>query len=308
MKSRKFAQDILHHCYQRSADGGVLFYDFMDHLVYFTLFCTLARQYDINVLAACQMPDHIHDSVRTSRKENLVKFKRTLNARFAKQYNSRCSIHGPVFESPFGSAPKYGDKKARSNLIYVWNNPVERKLVRYAEEYRWNFLAYAISSHPFSKEIVIRRASKAMLSAIKIVKSEHAAGRPLGYTLIRNLIRPLSPEELEQFIDIVISTYNIIDFEAAIRFFGSFAALLVATHSTTGNEYDLNETFVGQSDKPYAEMTQILLEECGFKDIHEMLTLDNDAKHNLFDILRRRTFVLAKQIAKFLHLPIDRFL
>ena len=102
----------------------------------------------------------------------------------------------------------------------------------------------------------------------------------------------------------MISTYNIIDFEAAIRFFGSFAALLVATHSTTGSEYDLNEVFVGKSDKPYAEMTQILMEECGFKDIHEMLTMDNDAKRNLFDILRRRTFVLAKQIAKFLHLPI----
>lgn len=306
MKSRKFAQDILHHCYQRSADGGVLFYDFMDHLVYFTLYCTLAREYDINVLAACQMPDHVHDSVRTSRKENLVRFKRTLNARFAKQYNTCCSINGPVFESPFGSAPKYEEKKIRTNLIYVWNNPVERKLVQQAEEYRWNFLAYAISPHPFSKEIVIRRASKVLLSAIKIVKAEHAAGRPMNYTLIKNLTRLLSQEELEQFIDLVISTYNVIDYQAASRYFGSYAALLVATHSTTGSEYDLNETFVGRSDKPYAEMTQILMEECGYNDIHEMLSLDNDAKRELFDILRRQTFVMAKQIAKFLHLPIIR--
>ena len=306
MKSRKFSHDTLLHCYQRTADGGVLFYDFMDHLVYFTLYCTLAREYNITVLAACQMPDHVHDSVRTSRKENLVKFKRTLNARFAKQYNARCGINGPVFESPFGSAPKYEEKKIRTNIIYVWNNPVERKLVQRAEEYRWNYLAYAISPHPFSKEIVIRRSSKALLSAIKIVKAEHAAGRPMGYTLLQNLTFPLSPEETEQFIDLVVSTYNVIDYQAASRYFGTFAAALVATHSTTGSEYDLNEVFVGKSDKPYAEMAQILMEVCGYKDIHDMLSLDNDAKRELFDILRHRTFVMAKQIAKFLHLPIIR--
>lgn len=306
MKSRKFSQDTLLHCYQRSADGGVLFYDYMDHLVYFTLYCTLALEYDITVLAACQMPDHVHDSIRASRKENLVKFKRTLNARFAKQYNARCGTIGHVFESPFGSAPKYEEKKIRTNLIYVWNNPVERKLVQQADDYRWNFLSYAICPHPFSKKIVIRRTSKALLLAIRIVKAEHAAGRPMGYTLIRNLTRPLSPEETEQFIDLVISTYNVIDYQAASRYFGSFAAALVATHSTTGSEYDLNEVFVGKSDKPYAEMAQILMEECGFKDIHEMLSLNHDAKRELFDILRRQTFVMAKQIAKFLHLPIIR--
>ena len=302
MKSRKFSKDTLLHCYQRSADGGVLFYDFMDHLVYFTHYCILAREYGITVLAVCLMPDHVHDSVRASRKENLVKFKRTLNARFAKQYNARCGTSGPVFESPFGSAPKYEEKKIRTNLIYVWNNPVERKLVQEAEEYRWNFLAYAIYPHPFSKEFVIRRASKALRSAIRIVKSEYAAGRPMGYTLIRNLTCPFTPEELEQFIDLVISTYNVIDFEAANHYFGSFAEALMATHSTTGSEYDLKEEYLTWSDKSYAEMTQILLAECGFRDIHEILALDNDAKRGLFDILRRRTFVKSEQIARFLHL------
>jgi hypothetical protein len=248
------------------------------------------------------MPDHVHDSVKASRKENLVMFKRTLNARFAKQYNSRCGTSGPVFESPFGSAPKYEEKKIRTNLIYVWNNPVERKLVQEAEEYRWNFLDYAISRHPFSKEIVIRRASKALQSAIRIVKSEYAAGRPMGYTLLRNLSRPLTPEETEQFIDLVISIYNVIDYQAACRYFGSFAEALMATHSTTGSEYDIKEEYVTWSDKSYAEMTQILLTECGFQDIHEILALDDNAKRGLFDILRHRTFVKSEQIARFLHL------
>ena len=45
MKRRGFYKDILTHCYQRSADDGVLFYTYGDHLVYFTLYCTLARKH-----------------------------------------------------------------------------------------------------------------------------------------------------------------------------------------------------------------------------------------------------------------------
>ena len=45
-KSRKFYKDIINHCYQRTADNGVLFYTVSDHLVYFTLYCVLAKKYD----------------------------------------------------------------------------------------------------------------------------------------------------------------------------------------------------------------------------------------------------------------------
>ena len=66
----------------------------------------------------------------------------------------------------------------------------------------------------------------------------------------------------------------------------------------------LNEVFVGKSDKPYAQMTQILLTECGFEDIHQILSLDIKEKRKLFDILRKRTYVMGAQIARFLHLPL----
>ena len=304
MKSRKFFKDILNHCYQRSADGGVLFYTAWDHLVYFTLFCVLARKYGIQVLALCQMPDHIHDAVVAKRLKDLVGFKRELNSCFAKMYNSQAGTAGPVFETPFGSAPKQSAKKARTNLIYIANNPVERQLVSVAENYRWNYLAYAITSHPFSEPLVIRRASKPLRAAVRVVKAQFLAGLPMNYTLIKNITRDLTPYELQQFTDFVISTYNVIDYPAAIRFFDNFADMMKSIQANTGSEYDLNEVFVGKSDKPYAQMTQILLEECGFEDIHQILSLDNEEKWKLFDILRKHTFVMGAQIAHFLHLPL----
>ena len=90
MKSRKFYRDIINHCYQRTADGGVLFYTTSDHLVYFTMYCIVAKKYGIKVFSLCQMPDHVHDAVAARNQSDLVEFKRELNSRFARDYNKHC--------------------------------------------------------------------------------------------------------------------------------------------------------------------------------------------------------------------------
>lgn len=303
MKRRKFYIDILNHCYQRTADDGVLFYTFSDHLVYFTLFCVLARKYNIQVLALCQMPDHVHDCIVAKSSKDFVGFRRELNSRFAKMYNANAGTTGPVFETPFGSAPKQGAKKARTNLIYIANNPVERQLVTCAEDYRWNYLAYMVTNHPFSKDIVIRRSSKALCRAVKTVRAQFQNGFPMNYTLLKNITKDLTPEEIRQITDFIISTYNVIDYPQFIRFFDNYADMMTSIHATTGSEYDLNEQFLGKSDKPFADMTRILMSQCDFKDIHEFLSLPPEEKWKLFEILRKHTNVMGAQIAKYLHLP-----
>ena len=135
------------------------------------MYCIVAKKYGIKVFSLCQMPDHVHDAVASRSQSDLVEFKRELNSRFARDYNKHCDTQGQVFEMPFGSAPKYGDKKARSVIVYIGNNPVERQLVSHAEEYRWNYLAYAFCPNPFSEKIVIRRSSKALRTAVKVIKA-----------------------------------------------------------------------------------------------------------------------------------------
>ena len=41
---------------------------------------------------------------------------------------------------------------------------------------------------------------------------------------------------------------------------------------STAKEHDLNETFVGWSDRPYAAMTRMIMEKYKLEDIHEMLS------------------------------------
>lgn len=304
--NRRFSRGIVNHLYQIARKGEVIFYSISDHLVYFTIFCTYAKKHDIRVIKLCQMPDHIHGSVTVERKAQLSAFERDVTSIFAREHNQVCHRKGPFFKTPFGSVPKYGDKKARSNFIYVDNNPVERRICGKAEQYRWNYLAYALSDHPFSEPFRAREASNAMLRAVRIVKDRQAHGLHLPYATLKWMFRPLNEKERKQLVDIIVTTYSVIDYEASIRFFDSLDDMFTAIHSTTGSEYDLNEVFVGKDDSWYRRMADIVMRHCHLTDIHDMLAYPPDRKYELFQLLRRETQATAEQIAKFLRIPLGR--
>jgi REP element-mobilizing transposase RayT len=306
MKKRKVVRGVVNHCYQRTEDRGLIFYTLNSHLLYFTIYCVTAVKYNVRVLKLVLMPDHLHQAVIEDRRGDLSRFQKECQSRFARELNELFGRKGQFFEHPFGSAPKYDDKKIRTTLIYLDNNPVERKLVEQAEDYRWNFLAYGNSDHPFSDKIVLSQASMPLRRALQQVKTLHAAGRFLPYALLQKLFRSLPDDrEREQLTDFIIVTYSVIDHAGAIRYFGSYQAELTAAHATSGSEYDLKEQFIGRSDDCYASMSSILQQTGCYKgDIHEIFRLSEAERYDLLTLLRRETFAPTRQIAAFLHLPV----
>ena len=125
----------------------------------------------------------------------------------------------------------------------------------------------------------------------------------MNYTLLKRLSKDLSPAEICQLKDYIISTYNVIDYSAAVRYFDNYPDMIRSIHANTGSEYDLNEVFVGKTDKPYAAMTRILMKQFGYKDIHEILSLSSEHKYELYTILRKHTDVMDEQIFRYLHIP-----
>lgn len=303
---RVFYRNCVHHCYQNTPDGFLLFYNVGDFLLYFTILCTVAQRHPVKVLKVCPMVDHIHQSILAPDKTRFSAYMKEVTSLFAREHNRVCHSRGPVFNSPFGSAPKTSDKKIRTNLIYVDNNPVERKLVHYAEEYRWNFLAYASSNHPFSEKLVLRNARYPLQQAVRMVKRQHSKGNYLSYALLQRLFSPLTRPEKEQLIDFIISVYNVIDYQYSIRFFGSLENMLISTHANTGSEFDINESFTGKTDAVYPQITRLLLDTGRFKDIHDVLALSPEARMDLFQWLLPRTDALPDQVAKYLHIKLVR--
>lgn len=301
---RNFSSGILNHCYQRTVDGMLLFYSVSDYLVFYTIISIISRKYGVKILAMCLMPDHIHTSTIAENKRQLTMFVHEYSRLFALLQNRLCKRSGHLFRTPFGSAPKYGPKKARTNLIYVWNNGVERQLCAKAEEYRWNFLAYAQNEHPFSEPILMRSASTHLKKAIAAVKAQYDSDNYLNYNLLKRISKHLNRKEINQLTDYIINLYNVIDYSAAIEFFDKYDDLLMAAHSNTGSEYDLNEVFLGKSDAWYSKISSLLMRELSLTDIHDVLCLTDDRKFELLQMLMEKTPAPPEQIAAFLRLKV----
>ena len=305
-KTRNCPGGILIHCYQNTVNGNVLFYTVSDYLAFFTTLCISARRYGVRILSLCLMPDHVHQGIIAENGYQLSSYVRDYSTACSKSHNKVFHEKGHLFNRPFGSAPKFGAKKSRTLLAYIGNNPVERRLCARAEQYRWNFLAYAKGCHPFSERLVVRRASYRMRLALKEVRGHFRLLRPLSYNLLQRLFKDLDDKERNQLTDYIISMYSVIDYESAIKYYGSYEEMLIAFHSNTGSEYDIKETVDGRSDLWYGSMTNFILKKLQFRDIHDIFHLGTDEKYSLFEMLRKKSDCPAEQICKYLHLRLHK--
>lgn len=301
-KVRTFYSGILIHCYQRMKEGYLQFYNFIDYLVYFTILCTLAQKYGIQVLSFCQMPDHTHGAFVASRLRDLSRFMGELSRYYCRYGQAPPCRGGRLFKCHYGSAVKYGDKKARTTIIYIGNNPVERRLVKRAEEYQWNYLAYAQSDHPFSEPLIVSKASVNLKRAMSEVSFNHNSGKPLSYIMMKRLFSKLEAKEKQQLTDYIVTTYSVINYDAATRFFDSYEDMIGAMHYNTGSEYDINEVFTGRSDACYADIARWLKSSLHLDDIHNVFSISEEGRTNLLFDIHKATGADPKQIAKFLRL------
>ncbi len=301
MASRLFHSRIPYHIYIRSFDRGLIFYSTREYLVYFTFITTMARRYRIELMELSIMPDHVHMLAKSLVARNLDLFLAATERLFAREYNEAIGRSGSLFEIP-GHAPKKTDKKIRSCIAYLFNNQVEKKMVTMAESARWNFMAYAVSDHPFSAPIKLDKASRALRRAIKLVKYFRTAEKPLVFKTLEKLFSSLGLVEKEQLTDFIISSYNCLDYDSIIAFFGSYEKMRLAVNSNTGSEFDIVETYDTASDAPYSKMSATVSKIEGLKDIKKVMMLDPDMKIRLANNLLQIPGVTARHIQKFLHI------
>ena len=302
MKKKVYIPGVPAHNYQKGFKGNLLFYCLLDRLVYLTVFCTEVLRYQITVLSLDLMFTHTHSLLRTASRGVLSRFNQTVEMKYAQEFNRASGHKGAVFMKTYGWAQKKNNAKVRTCLAYIANNQVEKKLCRRAIDCRWNFLAYSRSDHPFSKPLVIRRASTPMRKAVKMVKDAHRRGQYLNYTFLRHIYDRLGEDERDQLTDFIISTYLVVDFEAAGAYFGSMEKLIHACDVTTGAEYDIKEEFEPEPDTGYVEMIGVL-EKDGYDLVSKsFLTIPEGERKQLLKHLTRYTSASNRQASHLLHL------
>lgn len=292
----------LQHVYQKSFDDGVIFYNVFDSLVFYTIFSVTAAKFGIVTLGLCLMPNHIHYLVFVKDKETFSSFVRELSKAFVNAYNKECPRTGSLFKRPFGSSSKTGGKQIRTSIAYVYNNPVEKKLCDSAQDYRWNFLAYANNTNPFSEPKALRNESYTFKKYASSVRMLHSNDRPLSYTFLKDLFKNLNADEWQRFVDYLIRIYNPIDFEKAISYFGRYDKMLTALNSNTGSEYEIKEEYNPDSDAVYRDIHRELRTMCPNMHLKSVYSLPLDEKKRLAAVLLRNTAAKRYQVARYLHI------
>ncbi len=289
------------HIYQRARSGFVVFYSVKDSLVFFTIFSLTATKYRIRVLGLCLMYNHIHVLIEAGNHEIVARFVQEFCSKFSRAYNARHHLTGRLF-STFGLSNKRGDKQIRTSLAYLYNNPVEDRICKRAEEWHWNFLAYAGTDHPYSEKLVLREASVGMRKAVAKVRMLHTHERPLTYKVLDDLFKSLNINEKKQLVDFIVREYSVIDFKSTISYYGSYRNMLTAFSSNTGSEYDIREPHDPYSGAAYRNMSRHLVADGRFSGIEDVLRLQAEERIAYLNELVCRCEVSIEHARKFLRI------
>ena len=301
MKNKSFPSGAWHHIYSITRDGGVLFYRITDRLCFFSIISIYARRFNMIVLGLSIMFTHFHMMVRAVDTAHIRMFVGQCLATFTRLINEDRGLDGSVFRRPFGCASRFSDKEKRSSLIYLLNNPVEKKLCSSAVDDRWTFLAFFQKRFPFSAKLVKRDVRHCLRNACDVIDRERMAGRFLRPKLLRRLFQPLTRPEQEQLTDYIIQKYQFIDYEEALTQFDDYASLVMAAYASAGKEFGVKEEFGFSSDVPYREMCSIAA-RAGLFDDWRLFRLSNTERYQWFRQLRGQTGAQDKQVMKFLHI------
>lgn len=293
----KYIPDAIQHIYQRALDKGVIFYTDEDRIVYYTTAAAVKRKYDITVCASSLMFTHMHHSVKCRSLRILRKFLQDLDSTFARAYNKEHKREGQLFCNQPGISQKASWKAKKTNIIYVFNNHVEKKICTSAVQERWSLLAYAMSEHPFSEPIV--SPSAGLKRAIHLVNRRVSSNLPLKYKDLHKILPSLDNIENEQFIDYVIVKFALIDYVSASEYFQDFDSMMTAVNSVEGGEWNLKEDYYNAPDTQFLELTKWFSANSNQKSPH---SLSAPKKWDMIMRAKYETSALDCHLERFFHL------
>ena len=304
-KKRRFIPGECMHIYQRTVNGFNIFYDLEDYLVFYTIFSVISGLYGISILQLCMMIDHVHMLISSESLSEVSAFVRHYSSLFVMEYNSDIGRHGQLFYKSFGSAPKKGSKKIRSTIVYIGNNPVEKKLCSSAPEYRWNFLAYIDERHPFSESKPISRCGFRLKKALKEVKRLSMSKSYLTYGFLRRVFGGLDQKDREYLTDFIIAEYYPFDSDALLSFYESKEDMFHAMRSTAGSDYDIREKYFAGSDTVYRDMIAFVRSKADVSPARRTIVLSAEEKIELVGRMQLGIDASTSQFAKFMHLKLN---
>ena len=301
---RKFYRKGYQHICQISADKGLIFYNDADFIVLFTIICRAAVKYKAHIIALDIMYNHFHLEASFDKVDDMSLFVNEICSIFARNYNFRYNRSGQLFKKSYNSSAKWSEGDIENNYVYVNNNPMPKGAVKEVSQYRWNFLAYMASDHPFSEPLDKMKMSPEMKRAIKLTDRIYGGEEYISYGTLGKIFCKLTETERQQATDYIVVKYNVIDYAVALKKWGSYERIKEMLSIVKGSEYDISED-VSREDYTHYDLMKGVIRKAGFNLDHRRFDsndLDPIRLSKYKQLLLKSGCGSEMEVDKFLHL------
>ena len=139
-QSRPVIAGVPHHVTQRGNRQGRVFFSKEDGEAYLEWLTHHCQRREVEVIAYCLMPNHVHLVLVPPAENSLERVFRPVHTRFAQRINRLRGWTGHLWQGRFHSAALDGDHFYAA-VRYVERNPVKAGIITRAEDYRWSSAA-----------------------------------------------------------------------------------------------------------------------------------------------------------------------
>jgi putative transposase len=139
---------VANHCYHvlnRGNNRMRLFHDRSDYTAFLWLLAESFDEFQVPVLAACVMPNHLHLVMQPRADDDVARWAHWLFTTHARRYHRKYESTGRVWQGRFKASIAQADRHLLILMRYVERNALNASLVAKAEDWEWGSLRWRLS-------------------------------------------------------------------------------------------------------------------------------------------------------------------
>jgi len=142
--SRAIVAGYCYHVLNRGNNRMRLFHDRADYVAFLWLLAESFDEFEIPVLAACVMPNHLHLVMQPRRNGDLAAWAHWLFTTHARRHHKKFGSSGRVWQGRFKASVVQVDAHLLILLRYVERNAKTARIVSAAEDWEWGSLRWRL--------------------------------------------------------------------------------------------------------------------------------------------------------------------
>lgn len=142
--ARAIVANYCYHVLNRGNNRMRLFHDRSDYIAFLWLLAEAFDAFEVPVLAACIMPNHVHLVMRPRKDGDLAGWAHWLFTTHARRYHKKYGSTGRVWQGRFKASVVQADRHLMILLRYVERNALTAQLVKRAEDWEWGSLRWRL--------------------------------------------------------------------------------------------------------------------------------------------------------------------